>query len=150
MINLKSISPFKKQYNDIGLLVIRLGIGLTMLIFHGYGKLTRGPQGWERMGNQMANLGIDFLPMFWGFMAMFSEFFCSILLIIGILFRPATALLVATMFVAAVRHLSLPPGSEGAGFKGASHALELLSVYLALYFTGPGKYNVAALWRKES
>jgi putative oxidoreductase len=150
MIKLKPISLSHERCKDIGLLVVRLGIGLTMMIFHGYGKLTRGPEGWERLGGQMQNLGIDFLPLFWGFMAMFSEFFCSILLIIGVLFRPATALLVATMFVAAFRHLSLPPGSEGAGFKGASHALELLAVYLALFFTGPGKYSVSALWGKES
>ncbi len=149
-MNLRSTLLSHERHKDIGLLLLRLGIGLTMMIIHGYGKLTRGPEGWERMGNQMQNLGIDFLPLFWGFMAMFSEFFCSILLILGVLFRPAAALLVATMFVAAMRHLSLPPGSEGAGFNGASHALELLAVYLALFFTGPGKYSIATLWKKAN
>ena len=87
MMSLKSISFSHELYKDIGLLIVRLGIGLTMMIFHGYGKLTRGPEGWERMGSQMQNLGIDFFPMFWGFMAMFSEFFCSLLLALGVLFR---------------------------------------------------------------
>lgn len=150
MMNLKPLPLSHERYKDIGLLILRLGIGSIMAILHGYGKITRGPEGWERMGGQMQNLGINFLPLFWGFMAAFSEFFCSILLIIGALFRPAAALLVATMFVAAMRHLSLPADSQGAGFGGASHALELLTVYLALFFTGPGKYSVATLWRKKS
>lgn len=149
-MNLNIFSFSHSRYNDIGLLIIRVSIGLIMAIAHGYGKLSGGPEGWERMGHQMENLGISFLPLFWGFMAMFSEFFCSILLVLGLFFRPAAALLVATMLVAAVRHLSLPPEASGAGFKGASHALELLAVYLALFFTGPGKYNITALWQKES
>lgn len=149
-MNLNIFSFSHRRFNDIGLLIIRVSIGLIMTIAHGYGKLSGGPEGWERMGHQMGNFGINFLPLFWGFMAMFSEFFCSILLVLGVFFRPAAALLVATMFVAAVRHLSLPPEAAGAGFKGASHALELLAVYAALFFTGPGKYNITALWRKES
>lgn len=150
MMKLKPGSFSHECCKDIGLLVLRLGIGLIMMILHGYGKITGGTDGWERMGGQMQNLGINFLPTFWGFMAAFSEFFCSTLLILGVLFRPAAALLVATMFVAAMRHLSLPADSQGAGFGGASHALELLTVYLALFFTGPGKYSLATLWGRKS
>jgi putative oxidoreductase len=150
MTNPGSGTRAQERWKDIGVLIVRVGIGFSMMTFHGYGKLIGGPERWESLGSQTQNLGVDFLPVFWGFMAMFSEFFCSILLIVGVLFRPATVLLAATMFVAAVRHLSLPAGTEGAGFPGASHALELLTIYAALFFTGPGRYSVAALWSKKS
>ncbi len=127
---------------DLGLLVLRIGIGLSMMIFHGLGKIKGGPEAWEKIGGNMANLGIDFFPVFWGFMASFSEFFGSFFILVGFFFRPATAILAFTMIVAAIVHLSLPAGAENAGLKGASHALELLTVYVALFLTGPGKYKI--------
>jgi len=125
---------------DVGLLVLRVGIGLSILILHGYGKISGGPTLWANVGGSMGNLGIDFAPTFWGFMAAFAEFFCSILLILGVLFRPAALLLAATMFVAMNVHLNLPPESPAAGWGRASHALDLMIVYVALFLTGPGRY----------
>lgn len=142
-------SVFHRNYADLGLLVLRLGIGFSMLLLHGWGKISAGPEQWERIGGSMANLGIDFLPVFWGFMAAFSEFFCSAFLVLGVFFRPAAFLLMGTMLVAAVRHLSLPAGEPGSGFSGASHALEFLTVYVALFLTGPGRYRLSALWQRR-
>lgn len=125
-----------------GILVVRIGIGLSMLIFHGWDKLTGGPETWRRLGGAMANLGLDFAPVMWGFLAATAESIGSALLVLGLLFRPAAAMLAFTMFVAAIRHLSIPAGEPGAGFSGASHALELLSVYVALLLTGPGRFTL--------
>lgn len=133
----------RKSINiDLGLLIVRLGIGLSMLIFHGYGKIKGGPELWAKIGGNISHLGIEFIPVFWGFMAAFSEFFCSILIILGLFFRFGTVLLALTMLVAVTYHLNLPAGSDAAGWSGASHALELMTVYLALFFTGPGKYKI--------
>ena len=129
-------------HKDLALLAIRLGVGLSMFLFHGWGKITGGPELWTRIGTSMQNLGITFLPTMWGFFAAFSESFCSILLILGILFRPAAALLAFTMLVATTRHLGLPADEPSAGWKGASHALELLSVYVGLWLAGSGRYSV--------
>jgi putative oxidoreductase len=136
------------RFHDLGLLVVRLAIGASVAIFHGYGKLVSGPEGWARTGANMKNLGITFYPEVWGFAAMSAEFFGSILLALGILFRPAAAVLAFTMLVAMTRHLSLPPDAAGAGWKGASHALELFAVYLGLLLVGPGRYTLALFGRK--
>ena len=128
---------------DLGLLLIRLGIGTSLLVFHGYGKIAGGPDRWVKLGGEMQHLGISFLPVFWGFMAGFSESFCSILLILGLFFRPAAGLLAFTMLVASLRHLNLPAGAVNAGWSGASHALELLAVYLGLLLIGPGRFTVS-------
>lgn len=134
---------------NLGLLIIRVGVGLSVLIFHGYGKITGGPERWEGIGGAMANLGLDFAPVFWGFMAAFSEAVASLLLILGVLFRPAALLLVVTMLVASVHHLSRPAGEPGAGWSAASHALELLAVYLGLFLCGPGRYTLTLPFRKK-
>jgi putative oxidoreductase len=125
---------------DFGLLLIRFGIGASMFIFHGYGKMTGGPERWESVGGAMENLGIAFMPVAWGFLAAFAETVGSILLVLGPLFRFATLLLAFNMFVAVMRHLNLPTAEAGAGWSGASHALELMIVYLGLFFTGPGRF----------
>lgn len=127
---------------DIGLLIMRLGIGASIFIFNGYAKITAGTAYWEKIGGNMKVIGIDFLPVFWGFMAAFSESVCSVLIALGVLFRPAAALLAFTMLIAVLRHLNLPPMASGAGWSGASHALELLAVYAGLFFLGPGRYVV--------
>lgn len=125
---------------DFGLLLLRIGIGLSMFIFHGFDKITAGPERWEAIGHNMSMFGITFAPVFWGFMAAFAESVCSLLLILGPLFRLAALLLAFNMLVASMRHLGLPAENPNSGWAGASHALEYLTVYLALYFTGSGRF----------
>jgi putative oxidoreductase len=127
---------------DFGLLLVRLGAGLSVVIFHGYGKIMGGPELWTKVGGNMANVGVTWYPLFWGFLAAFSESVCSCLLVVGVLVRPAAFFLAFTMFVAVMTHLHMPPDSPSGGWQGASHALELLSVYLCLIFTGPGKFSL--------
>ena len=128
---------------DIGLLLIRLGIGASMLIFHGYDKLTGGPEVWAKLGGNMKILGIIFLPAFWGFMASFAESVGSVLIMLGILFRPATALLAFTMLIAVMTHMNISSWVFRPDWKGASHAIEFLVVYIGLFLIGPGRFGVA-------
>lgn len=150
MVKIRRIISSHPINQDVGLLIIRLGIGLSMLAFHGYGKLTGGSQVWGMVGSNMKYLGITFLPAMWGFMAGFAEFICSILLILGVLFRPAAALLAFTMFVAMLRHLNLPFDDPGSGWSGASHALELFVIYVGLLFAGAGRYSFSLMRPRSS
>lgn len=143
---LRKTCSLKPINADAALLVLRLGVGLSLLLFHGYGKITAGPESWAGLGKNMAHVGISFLPAFWGFMAAFAESFGSLFLVLGVFFRPAAALLAMAMFVAAARHLGLPADESGAGWRGASHALEILAVSLCLLLAGPGRYTLAMLW----
>ena len=124
------------KYKDFGLLILRLGIGL-MFILHGWPKLTGGPEKWEQIGNTMQLLGINFAPVFWGFMAGFAEVVGGALIMLGFFYRIACALLVITMVVATLRHYT-----AGDGFGGYSHALEAAILFFSLLFIGPGKYSL--------
>ena len=133
---------------DLGLLVLRLGVGTSLALFHGWGKISGGPARWHDIGTAMPDLGLAFLPAFWGFMAGFAEFFASILLAVGFLFRPAAALLAFTMLVAITHHLRIPAGDPGSGWRAASHAVELFCVFVALFLSGPGKYALGLLRKR--
>jgi putative oxidoreductase len=124
------------KYKDFGLLFLRIGIG-GMFIFHGAPKMFGGPERWEGLGASMANVGIEFAPVFWGFIASFSEFIGGICLLLGLFFRPVCILLAITMAIAASGHLS-----RGEGLRGAAHAIEDGIVFLSLIFIGPGKYSL--------
>jgi len=138
----KALFSTSEKYKDIGLLILRVVVGMNMLVLHGFDKITGGPEVWTKVGNNIAVLGIDFLPVVWGFLAGFAEFFCSALLVLGILHRPATVMLAFTMLVAVMMHFGSPAGTSGAGWSGAAHALELLAVYVGLFLMGPGKYRI--------
>jgi putative oxidoreductase len=124
------------KYRNTGLLLLRVGIGL-MFIIHGFPKLASGPNGWTNLGGSMKVIGIDFLPIFWGFMAAITETFGGFLLIVGLFYRPALILLVFTMVIATMVQFS-----KGESLKGASQAIEMGILFFSLIFIGPGKYSV--------
>lgn len=122
---------------DIGLLVLRLGIGIQLAL-HGWPKISGGVDLWEKLGAKMSMVGIDFMHTFWGFMAAFAEFGGGILLMLGWFTRPAAFLAAFTMIIATIYHWS----EDGATFMDASHSFELFFVFAGLYITGPGKYSL--------
>ena len=126
-----------ERYRDAGLLVLRVGIGLSYM---GYGapKLVGGPAMWEELGQAMKYLGITFAPAAWGFLAAVSEFGGGLALVVGCLARPASFFLVCTMIVATIQHYGRGDGYAG----GAFHSIEMGVVCLSLLLMGPGKYSL--------
>ena len=124
------------KYRNTGLLILRIGLGVMFMV-HGFPKLAGGPTGWEGLGGSMKVVGIDFLPVVWGFMAAAAESVGGLFLILGLFFRPVNILLVFTMIIAALVHFG-----KGDGLSGASHAIELGIVFFSLIFIGPGKYSI--------
>jgi putative oxidoreductase len=108
-----------------------------MFMLHGGQKLIGGPPMWEGVGGAMGNFGIHFAPKVWGLLAACTEFFGGLLLLMGLLFRPACILLLGVMFVAAVMHIS-----AGDPFSKVSHPIEAGIVFFSLILIGPGRYSL--------
>lgn len=125
------------KYREAGLLLMRVGLGLMFLLVHGGPKMMGGPGTWEKYGHTMENFGIHFAPTAFGLAAGLAESIGGLLLILGFLFRPACALLLCVMVVAATNHFSM-----GQGWGGASHAIEVGCAILGLMLVGPGKYSL--------
>lgn len=124
------------RFRNFGLLILRIGIGI-MFMLHGWPKLIGGPDKWEQVGQTMGLIGIEYFPVFWGFMAAFTEVVGGLLFALGFLFKPVCILLLITMIMATLRHYM-----GGDAFGGYSHAAEAAILFFSLIFIGPGKYSL--------
>ncbi len=127
------------KFRDLGLLLLRATFGLYMALGHGWGKIVGGPEQWAGLGGTMEIFGLGFAPTFWGFMAAIAEFVGALLVVLGLLTRPAALLLVINMSVAATAHMT--------GVIDGSPETALLYgfFFLSLLLVGPGKYSVDEL-----
>jgi putative oxidoreductase len=128
--------PFKST--DLGLLALRIASGGFMLYGHGWDKFmnfsTKAPDFPSVMG-----LGGKFSLA----LATGAEFFAAALVLLGICTRWATLPLIATMGVAGfIIHGSDP-------WQKKELALIYLVMFIALFFTGGGKYSLDRLWCKK-
>ncbi|MBK7447249.1 MAG: DoxX family protein [Ignavibacteria bacterium] len=136
---------FSERHSDLGLFIIRLGLGISFIFIHGLPKIKGGPELWLRLGKSMSNLGINFLPEFWGFMSAFSEFVIPVFIITGLFFRPALLLIAFTMFVAMLLHLTnMDPWLK------VAYPMELLFVFAGLFLIGPGRFSLDHKFRKKT
>jgi putative oxidoreductase len=123
---------------DFGLLVFRLGIGLTMAFAHGLGKLPP-PQ---MMVDGLTAMGFP-LPVFFAWCAALSEFLGGLLMAAGLYTRWASASLAFTMFVAAFVAHAVDP------FAKKEMALLYLFGSLLLLFQGAGAFSLDRIFRKK-
>ena len=122
-----------------GILLLRVSSGILLLMNHGWDKIIAGPDKWSGLGQTgLMSLGINSFHAFFGFMAAFSESICAILVIIGLLTRPAAALITITMLVGANFHISSGRGNP-------EMALLYGIIFLSIGLLNPGKYSLDQL-----
>tara|TARA_Y100000389_G_C17358348_1_gene462321 strand:+ start:329 stop:715 length:387 start_codon:yes stop_codon:yes gene_type:complete len=109
---------------DLIFLFLRVFTGGMMFYYHGFAKITAGPDRWDRLGSRLSELiGLDFLSIPLGFMASFSESIAAFFIMIGLFLRPSSFLLIFTMLVATLSNV-LKKGIDGS---------ELSLIYLFLF-----------------
>jgi putative oxidoreductase len=138
------MKDFFENNKDIGIFILRIGIGVAFTFIYGLMKIEGGPELWTMIGASMSNLVINFAPTFWGFMAAITEFGGGILLIIGLFTRPAALFLAFVMLVATLHHLSLQDQ-----WYNVISPVKMFAVFIALLFTGAGRYSIDAVISKK-
>lgn len=145
--------------SSIGLLILRLGMG-GFLITHGWGKLQTLLSGeLDQFADPIGLGSATSLILVVG-----AEFFCSLLVMIGLVTRLAAVPVVIAMAVAAfVVHANDPwtmgggaalfQAGEAESWSSREPAMLYLTAFLALVFTGPGRLSIDALfwtrWRRR-
>jgi putative oxidoreductase len=116
---------------DVGLLLLRLWLGVSMVWLHGWGKLL------ALFGGKLSfpdPLGIGETPSF--LLTIFAEVICSVLLVIGLWTRWAALILAFTMGVAFFV-------VNSANLKGNGELAWLyFGGYLVLFVAGAGRLSV--------
>lgn len=121
---------------NAGLLLLRVGLGVLMAP-HGYDKIKNFDQYSAQFVNflgigQKVSLGLD----------IFAEFFCALLVIIGLFTRLACVPLVIAMLVAVFK------GHNGEIFGAGEHAMLFAVGFAVLFITGPGRYSADSMFKK--
>jgi putative oxidoreductase len=131
MLKLLNLS-FLPKSTDLGLLILRVSVGLSMLLLHGRLKMLNFSATVEKFPALFGlpsnvNLGL----------AVFAEVVCSALLILGLFTRLAALMLAITMGTAfyMVHKLAL------VGAQSGELAMVYLFAYVTLLFTGAGKFS---------
>lgn len=114
-----------------GLLLLRVGVSIFMILLHGWPKLSNYLQGKTDFFDPFG-LGSEFSLL----LAIFAEVICSLLLIAGICTRLAVVPLAVTMMVAAFLF------NAGQELIVKERGIIYLMLYLFFLLVGPGKYSV--------
>ena len=134
---------------SLGILFLRIGTGLLMLLGHGIGKI-------QGFADKKDGFPVpDFFPLKLmsnpvSLMATIgAEVGCSALLILGLATRPAAFILAFTMVVAAFNINASGPWFMAGGPGSKEPALLFLIPAIAILLTGAGQYSADASIYKE-
>lgn len=136
MKKLLSIKYSATSFN-ISLLLLRLVLGATMCVNHGYPKLLHFA---ERKGDFMNFMGLGSTTSL--ALVIFAEFFCAIFLIIGLFTRFTLIPLIVVMSVAFFK------SHGGQLFDEGETAALFLTGFVAILLCGPGRASVDGLINK--
>jgi putative oxidoreductase len=126
------------RWDDIGKLILRVTVA-GLMIFHGIAKLKSG------IGWMAGMLTAHHLPVALGYGVYLAEVVAPILLVIGVLTRPAAAVIAFDMFMAIVLVVQgrLFTINERSGGLGGETELFYLLASVAIVFLGSGRYAVS-------
>ncbi len=141
------LQNFFAPYSDWGLLILRLGIAIIMMV-HGWPKLNPNSamKGIAGFSAGLKQMGVP-LPVFFAWVVALLETLGAVLLILGLGTRILALGFVIDMLVAIVR-ARVPMGAHfGPSQSGIGWEFEfiLLAAALALVFTGAGSLALDAL-----
>ena len=121
---------------DIGLLMGRVGLGLSMAFGHGWGKMQNFSAVAEKFPDPLGVGSATSLSL-----AIFGELVCGLLIVVGAGTRLALTQLMVTMGVAMYCHMKLwGDPLFASGGKSAELAFIYFIGFVTLFIAGPGRF----------
>lgn len=132
---------FPASSPDVGLLVLRVGLGLLLMFGHGSTALFGGPEVWAQLGSALAVFGVAQGHLGFGLGLGLVCFVCGGMLVLGLYARPALALLLGSLALTVLA----PEGDLVSG----PYAATLAVVFVGLLVAGPGAFSFDARLRDD-
>jgi len=143
MSNVRSFfrADFVPSSTDLGLLVLRVWLSLSLLLLHGLGKADR------LMADEIAFRSVFGLsPALSLGLAVLGEVVAPILLVLGLASRWAAAVCSIMMAMA----LLIGHGGALSGERSGELPFIFLAGFLALVITGPGRFSIDGMSRRAT
>ena len=121
---------------DVSLLVLRLWLGVSLLVLHGWSKLTRFP---ESAGDFPDPLGVGTRVSL--ALTIVAEVGCAVLIVVGLFTRAAALVQVILMGVA---FFIVKKASLGSGPGSGELAFIYLAGFVTLFLAGAGRFSFDA------
>jgi putative oxidoreductase len=143
--------PFLHPLRDLGLLSLRLGIGVVLAV-HGWAKWLSGPGGWVS-GKVLADLGLP-SPEILAWLVLVVELVGGVLIVLGFLTRifgigGLVLFLVALLKLGSLDFVTALPSAAHVPAWSSEGYWVMFFGCLALAFTGPGILSLDALFGLE-
>lgn len=122
---------------DLGLLVLRVVAGLSLALLHGMGKMPPS----DGLITRVGEMGLP-LPAMFGWLAGTAEFGAALLIVLGLLTRPAAFLVTGNMVVVVL----LAHAGDSIGDR--EKPLLFLAIAIFLMLAGAGRFSIDALLRR--
>ncbi len=126
--------------NDMGfgMLILRLGIAFTLIHGHGYGKFTNFNSMLENFSDPIG-IGVTASVV----LVIFAEFFCALLIGLGLFTRLAALVLIINFAV--VTFIA----NIDKDFVSLEKGLIYLIVFMGIFFIGAGRFSIDATMTKR-
>lgn len=128
-----------KDLPEAGIGLLRIGTGLLLALLHGWPTLTDFLEGSTQAYPDPLGIGSKLTMA----LMVFAEFFCALLLALGLYTRLVLIPLLTAFAVAFFIHHAQDP----LAYKELS--LHYLFIFLVLFITGPGKFSLQSLIRTK-
>ena len=124
---------FVPRSPDFALLVLRVWLGVSILVLHGWGKLTGFRSGASSFPDPLGAGSTVSMGL-----AIFAEVVCAALLVLGLATRFAALVLIILMVVA----FTIVHGTKLTGPGNGEMAFLYLAGFVTIFLAGPGRISV--------
>ena len=136
------MSGSQEQKNNVGLLIMRLGLAAVLLI-HSLPKLIGGAHVWQSVGTTLNFINMGVPQTLLGFIFLLLAALGAVSLLFGYFFRIACIVLFMLFGLYFFNYFSI-------GYKTLMlWSIGIATVFLGLFFVGPGRYALTLKLEKK-
>ena len=131
---------------DFTLLLLRILVGISLIVLPLFGSFNNGLAIWAKLYEDLQYLEIGYVSP-WIFISAFLQFIITLLVVLGVYFRAASAYLIVSILFTIYSQIVLSPEGSSVKVNIIISLIIQLALFILFFAVGPGKYRL--LFRKK-